>query len=75
MEKKYPKKKGQPYSAIPRKPLHNKAEESTNSLYHLVIALAFGFFFCLSMCVLDYVAQDTAPSTNMTETIEFFGEG
>jgi len=75
MEKKCPKKKGEPYSAIPRKPLPKKAEESENPIYHIVIALGFGFLLCLSMGVLDYFAQDTAPFTNTTEIIESFGEG
>jgi hypothetical protein len=74
MEEKCAKKrKGQPYSAIPRQPLPRKTEESVSSLYHLVIAIGFGIFLCISMCVLDYVSQDTTPATDTTEIIDYFG--
>ena len=74
MQKKYPKKeRGLPFSAIPRKPLPKKTEESADSLYHIVIAIVFGVFLCLSMGALDYVSQDMTPTTDTTESIEYFG--
>ena len=73
MEKKYPKrKKGQPYPARPRKPLPKGTDESTDSLYHIAIAIAFGILLCLVMGTLDFVSQDTTPTTDTTETIEYF---
>ena len=65
--------KRQAYSAIPGKPLPRNTEESADSLYHIVIAIVFGIFFCLSMGVLDYISQDKTPVTDTTETIEYSG--
>jgi len=75
MQKNYPKKeRGLPFSSIPRKkPLPKKTEESADSLYHIVIAIAFGVFLCLSMGALDYLSQDMTPTTDTTESIEHFG--
>ena len=74
MEEKYPKnKKAHKSSAIPRKPLPKKTEESADSPYYLVIAFAFGILLCVSLCVLDYVSKDTTPTTDTTQTIEYFG--
>lgn len=74
METKYPKiKKRQTYSSIERKPLPKETEPSADSLYHLVIAFAFGILLCVSLCVLDYASKDTTPTTDTTQTIEYFG--
>ena len=73
MEKNYPKKKkAEFYSAIPSKPLRKGTEESADSLYHIVIAVVFGILLCLVMGALDFVSQDTTPTTDVTETIEYF---
>ncbi len=74
MEAKYPKRtKRQAHSAIERKPLPKETEPSADSLYHLVIAFAFGVLLCVSLCVLDFVSKDTTPTTDTTQTIEYFG--
>ena len=72
MEKKYPEKKGNPHSARPRKPPPKKTVESENSLYHIAIMIVFGTSLCLFMGALDYVSQDTTPTADVTETIEYF---
>ena len=73
MEKTYPKKKkAESYSAVQSKPLGKGKEESADSLYHIVIAVVFGILLCLVMGALDFVSQDTTPTTDMTDTMEYF---
>jgi hypothetical protein len=73
MKTKYLKKeKGQSYSARPRKPAPKETGESADTLYHIAIVIMFGISLCLGMAALDYVLQDTTPTANTTETIEYF---
>jgi hypothetical protein len=73
MEKKYPKKKkGQPYPARPRKPSPKETAVSADSLYQIAIVIVVGISLCLFMGALDYVSQDTTPSADMRQTIEYF---
>jgi len=72
MEEKYPKKeKGQPHPARPRKPSPKEREESADTLYHITIVIIIGISLCLFMGALDYVSQDTTPTANTRETIEY----
>jgi hypothetical protein len=72
MEKlKYAKKKGKRNAPIPRKPIPRKTEESQDSLYHFAVMMLVGLVLCLIMGVLDRISQDTTPTTDTTNTIEY----
>jgi|GEM_PF-3348441 len=73
MEKKYPKTKNrESRRPIRRKPLPKDPEESTDSLYHIAIAIIFGIILCLVMGALDHFSLDTTPTTHRTGSIEYF---
>lgn len=64
---KYPKKKGELSPPIPK-----KTEESEDSLYHFAVMMLVGLVLCLVMGVLDHFSLDTTPTTDTTDTIEYF---
>jgi len=73
MIKKHPKKKKrQTYPAKPRKPSPKEKAVSADSLYHIAIVIVIGISLCLFMGALDYVSQDTTPTADMRNTIEYF---
>jgi len=73
MESKYSKKEMGPTNpSIQRKPLPKEKEASDESLYHIAIAIVCGLLLCLVVATLDYVSQETTPTTETTDTIEYF---
>ena len=69
---KYPKKKGELYPPIPRKPRPKETEKSQDSLYHIAVMILVGVLLCIVMGVLDHFSLDTTPTTDTTDTIEYF---
>jgi hypothetical protein len=68
---KYPKKKGEQYPPLPRKPLPKETEESQDSLYNFAVMMLVGLVLCLVMGVVDHFSLDTTPTTDTTDTVEY----
>ena len=73
METKYRKtKEGVLYPSIPHKPLPKARDDSKDYLYHIGVMMAVGILLCLLMGVLDHVWQDTTPTTDTSNEMEYF---
>jgi hypothetical protein len=72
VEREYFEKKGRAsHPTIPRSPQPKEAGESQDSIYHVVFMILVGALLCFAMGVLDFLSQETASTTNTTNTVEY----